>query len=284
MKTMPQISARTNQRLDFKIQNRSLGITFLIFSIALLSGSRAFSQVTATEGKPDAQSLENRPPRNVFWSFESNLIGFEKILPDNSTLRGPAGSFTAGYGRTRENSWISIRLHVLSGPWTDFRDHAFNTEFGGTMFDLEYGTAFPGFKLRSGGGPILSLAGGYLDISGRNIGGNRNVDYENSDPSSLYSEKDFKLGIGELTITPAIGWSWTKPSRPTGNEMELQITRVESSMVKFGVIVPLYSRARITVTKRDKTSSFSEQPQQTTHSGQVKGYGIVTTVSVWLGV
>jgi hypothetical protein len=152
------------------------------------------------------------------------------------------------------------------------------------MFDIEYGTAFPGLQLRSSSCPILTIAGGYLDMSGRNIGGNKKSKYVGGIYDSPNSEQSFKTGLGEITIAPSVGWSWTRSSRPSGNEEELLQTRVESTNIKLGAVIPLYSRARVTVNKRGESNSPNEPVKVFTSSGSVNGYAIISSISVWLGI
>lgn len=240
------------------------------------------SHVRAQENSPVKDTL--RPlPREVTWTFDSSIMMFNKTLPDESKLDGPAGSFTVGYGRTRGNIWLCGRLHVLSGPWGKARDGAFDSDYSGTMLDMEYGAAFPGTNLRSGSGPILALAGGYLDLSGKNIGGNKRA--RDSTPNqTLYLEQNFKVSVREVTVTPSIGWIWAKPSRPISNAQDQLNTRVEAHLLKLGVLIPLNSRSQVAITKRNSESGLSEAPQRLTRSGSTKGFALVGSVSLWLGI
>lgn len=230
------------------------------------------------------ETYQSRPPREVIWSFDSNLMNFDLTLPDASRLQGLAGAFAVGYGRTRENSWLIARLHVISGPWNESRNGNFDSDYSGTMFDVEYGTAFPRLKLRSGSRPILTIAGGHMDISGRNIGGNKKSKYVAGNYNSTDSEQSFKTGLGQIPISPSVGWSWTQASRPIGNQEDLLQTRVESANVKFGAVIPLYSRARVTVNKRGESSKPDKQVKGLTSSGPVNGYAMVSSISVWQGI
>lgn len=232
----------------------------------------------------DSEQYLSRPAREIIWSFESNILNFKMTLPDTSKLDGSAGSFTVGYGRTRENAWLIARLHAISGPWGSARDGKFDSDYSGTMFDIEYGAAFPRLQLRSGSCAILSIAGGYLDMSGRNIGGNKKSQYGLKAKNSDSLEQDFKTGLGVLTMTPSIGWSWTRTARPTGNEEELLQTRVESSGIKLGALIPLYSRARVSVNKQSENAGQNERPSRLTSVGAVHGYALFTSLTIWLGI
>jgi hypothetical protein len=240
------------------------------------------SHVRAQETSPVKETIHPLP-REVTWTFDSSIMMFNKTLPDESKLDGPAGSFTVGYGRTRGNIWLCGRLHVLSGPWGKARDGAFDADYSGTMLDMEYGAAFPGTNLRSGSGPILSLAGGYLDLSGKNIGGNKQA-RDGTPNKTLYLEQSFKASVREVTVTPSIGWIWAKPSRPISNAQDQLNTRVEASLVKLGALIPLNSRSQVAITKRNSESGLSEAPQRLTRSGSTKGFALVGSVSLWLGI
>jgi hypothetical protein len=224
-----------------------------------------------------------KPYRNVIWAFASSIVSFSKTLPDSSKLEGHAGAFTVGYGRTQTNSWWIGRLHVLSGPWGQIRNGTFDADYSGTMLDVEYGTNFPGTSLWSKSSPILTLAGGYIDISGRNIGGNKKSQ-QIAPNESLYLEQDFKLGISELTLTPSLGWSWRRKPRPLSNEQKELDTRIEASTIKIGALIPLQSKARVTISQRSPTDSPTTPPQRRTTSGNAKGYAIVTSATIWLGI
>ncbi len=251
---------------------------FRLLWIYLLATSDVMAENASIE------RYSSRPARDVIWSFESSLLNFNMTLPDTSELDGSAGSFTVGYGRTRENAWLVARLHLISGPWGTARDGIFDSDYSGTMFDIEYGAAIPGLQLRSGSCPILSIAGGYLDISGRNIGGNKKSQYGLKASNADGLEQDFKTSLGELTVTPSIGWSWTRPSRPKGNEEELLQTRVESSLIKIGAILPLYSRSRVTVNRIRESAGSSAATERISSAGPAKGYAIFSSLTVWLGI
>lgn len=251
---------------------------FVLFWIHILTPSDVMAENAGNE------RYSSRPARDVIWSFESSLLSFNMTLPDTSKLDGSAGSFAVGYGRTRENAWLVARLHIISGPWGTARDGTFDSDYSGTMFDIEYGAAFPGLRLRSGSSPILSIAGGYLDMSGRNIGGNKKYQYNLKASNSEGLEQDFRTNLGELTVTPSIGWSWTRPSRPTGNEEELLQTRVESSTIKLGAILPLYSRSRVTVKRIRESAEPSAATDRISNAGPAKGFAIFSSLTVWLGI
>jgi hypothetical protein len=251
--------------------------------ITFLTGLWADLSPASTQETSPLKGTPAPPPREVTWTFDSSIMMFNKTLPDESKLDGPAGSFTVGYGRTRGNIWLCGRLHVLSGPWGKARDGAFDADYSGTMLDMEYGAAFPGTNLRSGSGPILALAGGYLDLSGKNIGGNKQA--RDSTPNqTLYLEQNFKVSVREVTVTPSIGWIWAKPSRPISNAQEQLNTRVEAYLLKLGALIPLNSRSQVAITKRNSESGLSEAPQRLTRSGSTKGFALVGSVSLWLGI
>jgi hypothetical protein len=256
----------------------ALQIAFVILWIHILSPSDVMAENASNE------RYSARPARDVIWSFESSLLNFNMTLPDTSELDGSAGSFTVGYGRTRENAWLVARLHIISGPWGTARSGTFDSDYSGTMFDIEYGAAFPRLRLRSGSCPILSIAGGYLDISGRNIGGNKKSQYGLKASNSESLEQDFRTSLGELTVTPSIGWSWTRPARPAGNEEELLQTRVESSIVKLGAILPLYSRSRVTVNRIRESAESSATADRISSAGPAKGFAIFSSLTIWLGI
>lgn len=267
------------QKLVCKINRWQLSarsIVFAAFFFAAIPQSRAQENIPIKEPAPPTA-------REITWTFDSNIMMFDKILPDESKLDGPAGSFTVGYGRIRESSWLFGRLHVLSGPWGTARNRTFDADYSGTMLDVEYGAAFPGTTLRSGSGPILALAGGYFDLSGKNIGGNKHAHHNTSD-QAFYLEQSFKTAVREITFMPSIGWIWAKPARPVSNAQDQLNTRIEASLIKIGVLIPLQSRSQIAITKRTPESGISDPPQRLTKSGSTKGFAIVSSASLWLGI
>lgn len=228
--------------------------------------------------------LKTRPPRTTFWSFDASVIQNQFVAPDSSKLHGVGGAFTFGYGKIRDNSWLVGRFHFLAGPWASARDGAFDTDFSGSGLDIEYGTSFPGTELRQGSTPILFVAGGYMDLSGRNIGGNRKFSGNPEDPSNYYLEQSFKTGFGAIYLMPGIGWSWTKAPRPMGNEPELLMTRVESAYLKVSSTIPVYSRSRVEVIKRSSSEGLSQSPTLHTSTGMIRGYSLILSSGVWLGL
>ncbi len=231
-----------------------------------------------------AELLKTRPPREMIWTYAASMIQYNLKAPDDSKLSGIAGSFTAGYGRVHGDSWMSGRFHFLGGPGNTARGGAFDADYGGTGIDIEYGSSFPGTSLRSGSSPFWAISTGYMDLNGRNIGGNRKNNGDPDDPKNYYLEQDFKTSFGAVIITPACGWQWAKAERPSGNEPELLVTRVESAYIRIGAAIPVYSRARVEVIKRESSDSISQSPTQHTTTGSIRGYSVIATTGVWLGI
>jgi len=270
-----QIRRSTYNQAHFELKL----ILLSLLTVFIFTASRAQAE------KLDYESLlASRPARDVIWSFDSSLVQYFATLPDGSKLKGSAGSFTAGYGKTRGNSWFTARFHILAGPWDAVRDGAFDSDFSGTMLDVDYGTSFPGMSLRSGSVPILAIAAGYLDLNGRNIGGNRKARGNSNEPHNYYVDQDFRVSTGALVVTPTVGWSWVKSPRPTGSEPELLLTRLESAAIRIGIMIPVYSRARVDTHRRNEGQSLSIEPTKLSSKGQLKGYAAIVTASLWLGI
>jgi hypothetical protein len=139
-------------------------------------------------------------------------------------------------------------------------------------------------SLRSGSVPTLSIAAGYLDLNGRNIGGNRKARGNPSEPQNFYLDQDFRVSTGAIVVTPSIGWSWVKSARPTGSEPELLLTRMESVAIRFGMMIPVYSRARVDTHRRTEAQTLISEPTKQSSKGQLKGYAAIVTASLWLGI
>lgn len=261
-----------------------IGLLLLLVGSMISALARQEMALGATESLNHVELLKTRSAREVVWSFDTSLMQYNLAAPDNSKLSGFAASFTAGYGRVRPNSWLLGRFHFLAGPWDTARDGAFDSDFYGSGFDIEYGTAFPGTTLRSGSTPILAISAGYMDLNGRNIGGNRKNTGNPNDNANYYLEQDFKTGFGAVVVTPTIGWTWAKPARPSGNEPELLTTRVEAAFLRMGAMVPMYSRARVEVTKRSESDSITQRPHQFSSNGMMRGYSLIASTGVWLGI
>ena len=268
------------QRSTYNHELFNLKLRFLIILVLCFSTTpRAWAEKLDNEAL-----LALRPARDVIWSFDTSLVQYFATLPDGSELKGAAGSFTVAYGKIRGDSWFTARFHILAGPWDAVRDGAFDSDFSGTMLDFDYGTSFPGTSLRSGSVPTLSIAAGYLDLNGRNIGGNRKGYGNPSERQNFYMDQDFRVSTGAIVVTPAIGWSWVKSARPTGSEPELLLTRLESAAINFGMMIPVYSRARVDTHRRTKEQSITSEPTKQSSKGQLKGYAAVVTASLWLGI
>jgi hypothetical protein len=235
-------------------------------------------------GSVDHQELlKSRPVRETIWSFDASTIENQFIAPDGSEFAGIGASFSVGYGKITNNSWILGRFHFLAGPWDTARNGAFDTDFYGSGLDVEYGTSFPGTSLRSNSTPILTVAAGYMDISGRNIGGNKKSTGNPNNAENYYLEQDFKAEFGAIYVMPGAGWTWTKPARPTGNEPELLVTRVESAYLKLSTTIPVYSRARVEVMKRSTSDGLNQYSRLHT-TGMIRGYSLILGTGVWLGI
>lgn len=256
----------------------------LVFAAAVIQWAISHPLAVYAESLNYAELLKTRPARNTIWAFDASFIHNQFIAPDRSKLDGVGGAFTFGYGKIRRNSWLLGRFHFLAGPWSTARNGTFDADFNGSGLDIEYGTSFPGTELRSGSTPILFVAAGYMDISGRNIGGNKKYSGNPNDPSNYYLEQSFKAGFGSVYIMPGAGWTWAKPERPDGNEPELLATRVESAYVKLSATVPLYSRSRVEVLKRTPQESLSQSPTLHSTTGMIRGYSMIITSGVWLGI
>jgi hypothetical protein len=228
--------------------------------------------------------VAERGPRDVIWSFDASLTNPTYTCPDGSKITGYGGSFSVGYGRFHDSHWYSGRMHFLAGPFDVARDNQFDADFNGTIIDFEYGTAFPGFSLRSDSAPVLSISGGYMDYNGHNIGENRKNDGDPNNSKNYYLEQDFKSSTGAIIVTPSVGWIWPKPPRPRGNEPELLLTRVEAAFLKLGAQIPLYSHSRMEVVKRDENDSISQNASKRTSTGLLAGYSLILSTGVMLGI
>jgi hypothetical protein len=122
-----------------------------------------------------------------------------------------------------------------------------------------------------------------MDISGRNIGGNKKSTGNPNNAENYYLEQDFKAEFGAIYVMPGAGWTWTKPARPTGNEPELLVTRVESAYLKLSTTIPVYSRARVEVMKRSTSDGLNQYSRLHT-TGMIRGYSLILGTGVWLGI
>jgi hypothetical protein len=238
---------------------------------------------SATAGDA-ALILNARPPRDIIWGFESTVERYNLRLPDESTVAGMAGRIGVAYGRIRDNQWLMGRFHFLAGPFDLARQGQFDADFSGTSIDFEYGSAFPGRSLRGASVPTLSIAFGYTDLNGRNIGDNRRITGSSTDNENYRREQGFQIHMGLVTVTPALGWTWTKPPRPQGNEPELLSTRIESAYARIGTMIPLYSRGRVEVTKRSADASPRQTASKYKATGHIVGYSLIASAGVWLGI
>jgi hypothetical protein len=270
------------------LSKRNKGAHTVVVRLMLIIGSFcglcAASTIAYAAGLDQSTLLKTRPSRDVIWGFESGLLQYNLRMPDNSKIAGLAGCLTVGYGQIQDNQWLTGRFHFLAGPFDLARQGQFDADFSGTKIDVEYGSVFPGQNFRGGSAPILSISAGYMDLGGHNIGDNRKNNGNANDSRNFYLEQEFRVHVGSLVVSPAIGWAWTKSPRPQGNEPELLLTRVESAFVRLGATVPLYSRARSEVIKRDEGDSLWQTASKHTTTGQVSGYSLVASGGVWLGI
>jgi hypothetical protein len=123
-----------------------------------------------------------------------------------------------------------------------------------------------------------------MDLSGKNIGGNKKPSDSGNPDSDELLEQSFKSNFGAVYLLPAVGWGWTKSARPLGNEPEFLITRVESTYLKLGINLPIYSRSRVQVIRRPTSDQISQTPVKESSSGTIRGYSIIISTGLWLGV
>jgi len=246
--------------------------------------------ITAVSGVAQASALETqkllseRGAREVIWTFDAAVSKPSFKCPDGSMIEGYGGGFTIGYGRVKESRWLTGRIHFLAGPFDVARHGQFDADFNGTLLDVEYGSTFPGYDLRGGNTPLLSVSAGYMDFNGQNIGDNRKNNGDPNNRRNYYLEQDFRSSTSAVVVTPAIGWIWAQPARPRGNEPELLSTRAEAAYVKLGALVPLYSHSRVEVTKRDESDALAQSPSKKSSTGHLAGYSFILSSGVWLGI
>lgn len=216
------------------------------------------------------------PMRQSVWSFgitgERNNLkagnGTDELLGNSAAIQIGTGSVSG--------SWYTIAsLDILLGPYERALQDQLNVDYQGTGFTVWTGFSAQTLDLRSSaGGYGFALGLSYADTVGRSIGANRK-DSGKGTPEDEKRIGNYNIRITNFSLLPGIFFSWLSPGRPEGNTPDLLATRTEGYILTLGVAVPLlvsYS------TKYETLDGKSED-----ESGQLRGYGVLITLTSLLG-
>jgi hypothetical protein len=215
-------------------------------------------------------------------AFSIGVSGHRHSLKsgDNEVI-GNAGAVQLGTGYISESWYAAFSLDILLGPYEPTRGSQLNVDYSGTGLTLWTGFSAQGMNLRSPeGGYGFALGLSYADIVGRSIGKNRREDEDDPTGSPGLIE-NYIMRVNNLSLLPAIFFSWLAPPRPRGNTPELLMTRLEGYFLTLGMAMPLLSSYSARYTVRPEPGQPTA-PQKL-EKGELRGYSILMSFTAILG-
>lgn len=205
------------------------------------------------------------------WSF--GLTGMRHSLKagNGEEFLGNAAAIQLGTGYISNSWYADVSLDILLGPYEPTHDKQLNVDYVGTGV-----TAFAGFSaqtknLRSAeGGYGFALGLSYADTVGRSVGRNRKEGHGDD------LVDNYTMRATNLSLIPAIFFSWLREARPDGNTPELLETRVEGYFLTIGMAMPMLSSYTARYNRRDSGEPVRQK-------GRLRGYSILIGLTSMLG-
>ena len=197
-------------------------------------------------------------------------------------LIGKAAAIQLGTSYLSDSWYVAFSVDILLGPYEPTRGNQVNVDFSGTGLTLWTGLSAQTMSLRSPeGGYGFALGLSYADMIGRSIGKNRQE--SNDDLTSNGGLIDnYTMRVNNVSMMPALFFSWLVPPRPRGNTPELLKTRLEGYFFTIGGAMPILANYSARYTKRPDANS--PDAAQVTQKGDLRGYSLVITLAAMLGI
>lgn len=262
-----------------------MAVKLILIKILIVFLSVSQSAWAALPMEPANTPTVQGPPSDQFWAMGAAVRMLRYFGDQNNDVHGFSGEIQFG------SSWfygpkfqLNTMLGVMAGPWQRVRNNSFDSDFNGYGGSVDGRYCFMHESCRTGTWvPSLSLGIGYLDLSGRSIGPNRNYDGDPTNRENTFLESNYLIKLSGFVLTPSFAWSTFEKPRPTGNTLDLLTTRMEGVSVKVGVDIPVNVYYRASFKKRDDDQSISQLPKDKTESGRSRGFSIVMAIQAWLG-
>lgn len=243
------------------------------FAFVVPSVGQAATAVPAlTPVKSSKKSSSENVKRNI-WSF--GFTGFRSSLKadDGSELLGNSGAVQLGTGYLGHAFFFDASFDILLGPYEPTFARQVNVDYTGTGMTLWTGFSAQTADLRSeAGGYGFALGISYSDIAGHSSG--KNSSAKNGAQADKLVD-DYTMRVTNLSLLPAVYFSWLAPARPHGNTPELLATRVEGYVLTIGAAAPMVATYSADYTTQDGKQHSSR--------GKLNGYGLLLSLKAMLG-
>jgi hypothetical protein len=233
-------------------------------------------------------------PRKNVWSI--GLTGNRHSLKsgDSDEFLGNSAAVQLGTGRVAESWYATVSLDVILGPYEPARQKQVDADFVGTGLTVWSGFSAQTLDLRSqAGGYGFALGVSYADIIGRSQGRNRRaescdtqaetktVSHDTScDDRNATLIGEYSMRVTNLTVQPAIFFSWLASARPEGNTPDLLTTRLEGTILTVGLAIPVLSHYQA---KYETIGSEALPAETISQKGVLRGYSLVVALTALLG-
>jgi len=209
------------------------------------------------------------------WTF--GVTGLRQSLKtgNDNELIGNSGELQIGGGYVATHWYYTISADIIQGPYEPTYQRQLNVEYSGYGATMWSAFSAQNVDLRSiEGGYGFALGVSYATTTGYMNGRNRLDSGKNTnDDRRLVGE--YKMHVNNLSLLPAIFFSWLSPSRPAGNTPDLLATRVEGYVLLIGAAAPI-------LTTYDAIGTSSDGIAHHDH-GNLNGYSLLISLQALLG-
>lgn len=264
----------------------------LAFGVNVLGPSKVMAEDSKTQGTPSG-SVESR---STIWTM--GLQGNRHALKggDGNELIGNSFTISIGRGHVAPRWFARGSVDVISGPYERVRGGQFDSDFSGTGLGAWWGYSAQPADLRDKeGGYGFAVGLSYSDFSGHSIGQNRLEGQAKDETVRLIDS--YSLRATDMSIIPALFFSWLKEARPEGDSPELLKTRIEGYLLTLGIAMPVlgyynanveYRNSANDESQSEKLESGDEKSQgeggKVTEKGDFQGYSILLNFTTFFGV
>jgi hypothetical protein len=262
-----------------------------------LSPLAGAAPLTSTATGPAGASSDKR---SVF-SFGVTGARHSLKAGNGHEVLGNSGAVQLGMGQVADSWYVLTSLDIVLGPYERALNQQLDVDYFGTGLTGWLGFSAQTLDLRSReGGYGFALGLSYTDIVGRSIGSNRDKgadgDGGGGADDQVARTENYVMRVNNLSLLPAIFFSWLEPGRPKGNSPEQLATRLEGYLLTIGAAMPLvinYQAKFERRIRRDVTADASASPEERaesaasvepdTESGRLRGYSVLVTLTALLG-
>ena len=209
------------------------------------------------------------------WTF--GLTGLRQSLKtdNDNELIGNSGQLQIGGGYVAKHWYYTISADIIQGPYEPTYKRQLNVEYSGYGATVWSAFSAQNVDLRSTeGGYGFALGVSYGATTGRMNGKNRQDSGQNTAQDRSLTN-DYTMQVSNLSLLPAIFFSWLAPARPVGNTPELLATRIEGYVLLIGAATPV-------ITTYDAIATGGDGVAHHDH-GNLNGYSILISLQALFG-